>query len=205
MSLQLTDNLWELKLDSTLDANIARHSLGSFTNPFVVCYVTSDSALPVWKQAGTIGQAIDFDDSFAHGEIKQITLNSHLLFQFPLLSGDSYELYYFSLPRLVEVKLKIWQYLGDTTDTSIQQIITALESANLSNLQINLPEIEIQLQQLQASTNYLQELIKCSNDLDGDTSGVNLPISLNNDTGRLEYTHESETKTVAILADSKGN
>ena len=133
MTLQLVDNLWKLKVDTTLDATISQHLLGTFDNLFVVVNVTSDSALPIWKQAGSIGQAINFGRTLAYGEVKQIYLNTYLLLQFPLLSGEIYDLYYFPLTRLVESQIKIWEYIGDTIDTSINQLIATLQTAGLTN------------------------------------------------------------------------
>ena len=135
MTLQLVDNLWELKLDNTLDANIARHYLGTYSNPFVVINITSDNTLTSWRQAGSIGQAVDFDSDYAHGEIKQVTLDSYLLLQFPLLTGNTYDLYYFPLPRIVEAKVKVWEYKGETIDVSISELLNALQSASLPSFE----------------------------------------------------------------------
>ena len=170
MTLQLVDNLWELKLDNTLDANAPIHSLGTFTNPFVVVNISSERTLTSWQQAGTIGQAINFDRDYAHGEIKQITLDSYLLLQFPLLTGNTYDLYYFPLPRLVEAKVKVWEYKGETIDVSISELITALQSASLPSFE---KEINSLAQLIQNTL--LSSGIEHSDDTDRETINQFLP------------------------------
>ncbi len=193
MTLQLVDNLWELKINSVLDATIPNHYLGVFTNTFVVVNVSSTEALPIWKQGGQIGQAISFDDDFAYGEIKSLNLNSYLLFQFPLLTGENYELYYFSLPRLINVNLKIWEYKGNTVNASVIELISALENANLSNLQVDLPAVTTKLEEIDASIQYLEQLMS-------GTNNTGIPLSINNE-GRLTYTHDSTDIPLANFAD----
>lgn len=175
MTLQLVDNSWELKLDAELDANTSIHLLGTFTNPFVVINVTSDDTLTPWRQAGTIGQAISFDSDYAHGEIKQITLDSYLLLQFPLLTGDSYDLYYFPLPRLVTAKLKIWEYKGETIDVSINELIGALQKANLPNIEDEITALAKLIQENMSS----YPSVCSDSEIDGETEELN-PTNLLN-------------------------
>ena len=135
MTLQLVDNVWELKLDTSLDAEIEQHYIGNFVNSYVVVNVTSDDVLPSWRQAGNIGQAVSFGDDFAHGEIKALTLDRYLLLEFPLLTGDNYDLYYFPFPRLVTAKIKVWEYLGSTVDIEVNKLVESLQSASLPNIE----------------------------------------------------------------------
>ncbi|MDJ0691672.1 MAG: hypothetical protein QNJ41_24610 [Xenococcaceae cyanobacterium MO_188.B32] len=165
MTLQLVDNLWELKTDSTLDANTTMHPLGTYSNNFVVVNVTSDYTLAPWRQAGSIGQAVSFDNDYAYGENKRITLNSYLVLQFPLLTGSTYDLYYFPLPRLVEAKVKIWEYKGETIDASINELIKALQNAGL-------PRVEDEI-------TALIEIVRenqCAKSIDDDTSDERIDI-----------------------------
>lgn len=147
MTLQLVDNTWELKLDTSLDASIDQHYMGNFANPYVVVNVISDEANPSWKQAGNIGQAVKFDNDYAYGEVKAITLNTYLLFEFPLLTGNDYDLYYFPFPRLVTAKIKVWEYLGNTVDVGLKQLINGLESASLPNIENKLIDINELIQE----------------------------------------------------------
>lgn len=191
MTLQIIDNLWELKVNDLFDSNIARHSLGVFSHPYLIVKVSSDFALESWRQGGSIGQGINFEAASAYGEIKPLTLESLLLFQFPLLTGDNYELYYFSLPRLEAVQLQVWEYSGQTIDASISQLVNALESADLSNLQVDTAEINQQLAEINASIQYLENLMSGNN-------GV--PLSVDSD-GRLVFSVGEADTTLANYAD----
>ena len=122
MTLQIVDNIWELKLDTSLDASIEQHYIGNFVNPYIVVNVISDNVLPSWRQAGNIGQAVRFGNDFAHGEIKLLTLDKFLLLQFPLLTGDNYDLYYFPFSRLVTAKIKVWEYKGSTVSNTTKNM-----------------------------------------------------------------------------------
>lgn len=128
MTLQLVDNLWELKLENIFDATVQKYFLGNFVSPYIVVHISSDSADLRWQQAGSLGQAVDLDQDLAYGEVKEVSLNNHLLLEFAFLGGENYQLYYFPLPRLIEVKVKIWEYQGTTQDTEIIKLISALES-----------------------------------------------------------------------------
>lgn len=128
MTLQIIDNLWELRIDNDFDANIQSHFLGSFTNNYLIAKVTSEFALPAWQQAGTLGQAVNFETSLAYGEFKPLSLDSHILLNFPLLTGASYDLHYFPLPRLTTVKLQIWEYQGTTENIEINKLLSALNN-----------------------------------------------------------------------------
>ena len=157
MTLQLTDNLWSLKLDTFLDATHPQHLLGSFTSPFIVVNITSQQALSMWRKAGAIAQAITFESDTAYGEAKELTLNKYALLQFPLLSGDIYQLYYFPLLRLVNVQIKVWEYTGNTVDVSVSNLIQQLEASatfqvDFSSLDSNFVSIQ---QDLAAIKNYL--------------------------------------------------
>ena len=136
MTLQLVDNTWALKLDTSFDANVSQHYIGTYINPYVVVNVSSDDVLPDWQQAGSIGQAVMFSDDYAHGEFKALTLDKYLLLQFPLLTGNTYDLYYFPFPRLVTAKVKVWEYSGETVDADLKQLISALKDANVLNSQL---------------------------------------------------------------------
>lgn len=136
MTLQLIDNTWELRIDTTFDASVPIHNLGTYTNPYIVVYINSDDVLEQWRQAGSIGQAVGFGNDYAYGEIKPITLDSYQLLQFPLLTGKSYDLYYFPLPRLVNAQVKVWEYKGAVVNSSdikivldcIKEDVTAIKS-----------------------------------------------------------------------------
>lgn len=139
MVLQLTNNFWELKLDTIFDANISQHLLGTFNSPYIIINVTSDDTLTAWKQAGSVGQAITFEGNLAYGEVTNLTLNTFTLLQFSLLSGTDYKLYYFPLPRLVNSQVKVWAYLGETIDTTINDLAIAISNVNI---EVNLSSIE---------------------------------------------------------------
>lgn len=156
MTLQLTENLWKLKLDTVFDAQVNQFYLGSFSNPFVIVNINSDYTSPVWRQAGNIGQAITFQDSLAYGELKEVFLDSFLLLQFPLLSGEEYNLYYFPLPRLVQAKFKIWEYQGETVDTSVSQLFEILSAATFPKLENDIKKINQYLSSL-SNQNYNQK------------------------------------------------
>ena len=141
MTLQLTENIWELRIDTIFDAKVNQFYLGLFANPFVIVNVNSEYTSPVWRQAGHIGQAITFQDSLAYGELKEIFLESFLLLQFPLLSGEEYNLYYFPLPRLVKAKVKVWEYKGESINASINQIVNALQEASLPNIEKEITDL----------------------------------------------------------------
>lgn len=136
MTLQLTDNLWNLKIDEIYDANVDKHYLGNFTNNYLVINIQSNHVLSDWRQAGNIGQAIPFNTDLAYGELKQITLDSYLLLNFPLLTEESYDLYYFPLSRLKESIVKVWEYQGTTKDISLQNLIDGLNN----NISVNINE-----------------------------------------------------------------
>jgi hypothetical protein len=128
MGLKLTSNNWELKADSNYNNSLREHYLGVFSSPFIIAQVESSFALPDWRKGGYIAQGWQTENGIAYGKREELLLSESLILEFLAFSGNSYELYYFTLPRLTEVRLKVWEYKGDTVDSCTQELIEALQA-----------------------------------------------------------------------------
>lgn len=152
MTLQLLDNLWSMRVDETLSALSAQHSLGDFTSPYVAITVTSAYAQPGWSKGGTVSQAITLPDSSpAYGSFRELFLNRVSLLEFPFLTGGSYNLRYFPFFRLGEVQIKVWEYTGQTRDRAVENLVEALETSAV--LTVDFSQINARLNTLEAAIN----------------------------------------------------
>ncbi len=150
MTLQLLDNSWELKTNGIFFNSVRQESLGVFSSPFIAISVTSSFADPLWSKAGSVGQVIALSDaSVAYGSRKELVLNQASFFEFPIFSSSNYELFYFSLPRLEAVQIKVWEYTGQTKDKAIEDLVTALETSAI--LTVDFSQINARLDVLEAA------------------------------------------------------
>jgi hypothetical protein len=158
MTLQLLDNLWELRTNSVFFNTVTQESLGFFSSPFVVISVISSFAEPLWSKGGSVSQAIALPDtSIAWGNRKELVLNQLSLFEFPILSNNNYELFYFSLARLEAVQIKVWEYVGQTKDTAVENLVTTLETSailtvDFSQVNVRLDAIEQAIADIEPTT-----------------------------------------------------
>lgn len=156
MSLQIVSNFWSVQNNLIIEAN-KPYFIGNFTSPFIVVNVTSEFALDSWKKAGNLAQAIAFGNNIAYGEFKEITLNTFLLFQFPILTGNDYKLYYFPLKRLEKISLTIWEYQGETIDESLKKIAEVIKNSTF--LTVDFPGIQPDLNEIKTNLNIIKSLL----------------------------------------------
>jgi hypothetical protein len=198
MTRQLTGNLWTLRLEGNLSNILDKHSLGIFTNPFVIISVSSVYADSLWRKGGSVGQAIILPDGqTAYGTNQEIPLNQLFLLEFPLLAGDSYELFYFSLPRLETVNIKVWEYQGETVESllpelgeylessvqlnvDLSEVLTRLDNLNvtvdLSEIQTQLTDIENAIANLDLTSMDISQIITKLDEVRGDIQALNNAI-----------------------------
>ena len=129
MPLQLTDNNWVLKIDTNYDGSDGQEiDLGLFASPYIIVRVSSASVLPGWRKGGFIGSRITTPQVTAYGARQELSLIEPVLIEFPIFQGSDYRLFYFPLFRLATVHLEVWEYAGETIDTTAQELLTALQT-----------------------------------------------------------------------------
>ncbi len=119
---------WELRVNNIYTSANRTAYLGVFSSPFILAEVESSLALPEWRKGGYIAQGLQTPNGIAYGSKKELFLSELSILEFSAFSGNSYELYYFALSRLSEVRLKVWEYTGTTIDTCIEGFTKVLES-----------------------------------------------------------------------------
>lgn len=154
MTLQIIEDLWNLRIDNSFDRSADKYSLGIFNSPFIIVLVSSTFADPLWNKGGSLAQGIELQTlEIAHGNFKELYLNKIAILEFPLFSGNSYELFYFPLFRLETVELKVWEYTGLLKDTAIDNLLEALEENPILN--INFDSILTRLDELEMAIDNL--------------------------------------------------
>jgi hypothetical protein len=198
MSLQLTSNLWQLKTDSIFSNEASSYSLGTYSNPFVVIFVTSPNANPLWRKGGFVSQTLLLPDSevaFTPGA--DVFLDKLALFEFSVLIGTDYELVYFPVGRLPEVRVKVWEYQGETVESllpelgeylessvqlnvDLSEVLTRLDNLNvtvdLSEIQTQLTDIENAIANLDLTSMDISQIITKLDEVRGDIQALNNAI-----------------------------
>lgn len=157
MSLQIPNNEWTLAVDKLIDFSNSEILFGSFTSPFVAIQITSKSADSAWRNAGTVAQGISIIDQVGYGNYQNLQLNNLNLLQFPLITPDSYQLYYLPLARLETVRVRIWEFMGETVDTSVVELISQLQTNAI--IQVDLSRIQEQIDCLKSMISQIAENI----------------------------------------------
>lgn len=158
MALQLIENEWDLMIDDIFTPDKI-HFLGNFVSPFVTVLIQSFDIEPGWRKAGAIAQRVPFQDTDTFGEFQQLKLSELTLLEFPFLTGNNYSLYYFPLQRLAQVRLQLWEYLGEIRNKETEELITAIErevtvQADTSELQMAIEEMKQTIEEWDCPSNY---------------------------------------------------
>lgn len=148
---------WQLRINTTFDNQNKQYSLGLFNNPLVAIKVTSADALPTWRKGGSVSQSLILDGTkTAFTAQQELTLDKLSVYEFPYPTSAEYELVYFTLFRLSQVKIEVWEYTGEIKNALAEKIITAFESQPLS-VQLS-SEVTAQLTTLQTQIENLMGL-----------------------------------------------
>lgn len=148
MTIQILDDTWSLTYDSVVNSTTDRLLLGAYTSTFIGVSIDSPTKNPVWLKGGTISREILLpDSSIALANSTELRLGEVNFIQFDELVLNSYNLYYLGYERLENVRIRIWEYLGQTEQTLLPQIANYLESN--AQLQIDLSSVTDKLEELQ--------------------------------------------------------
>ena len=152
MSIQLLDNNWNLAYNSLITSSLDKLLLGSYSSNFLAVFVDSSTKNPSWLKGGFVSREIVLpDNSIGLANSTELRLGEINLIQFPSLFSGSYNLYYLGYERLEEVRLKIYEYQGQTQDVLLPQIANYLETN--AELQVDFSEIDNRLDAIESILN----------------------------------------------------
>ena len=111
-----------------------------FSSPFLAVGVIVDNAKDNWQDGGEIAQDFSFlnsdsryfDTAKSFYSVQKLLINRVSLIQFPLIT-DAYSLVYFPNSYFQAITLEIWEYAGDVTNTTEEQLQNLLNDFNALN------------------------------------------------------------------------
>ena len=156
MSLKLLSNNWSLEYDEIITGSRNKLLVGNYNSNYLAIFIDSVSKNPNWNNGGLVAQQIIFEDgTVALANTNKLLLGQLNLIEFPIISQDSYNLYYLGLERLTTTTIKIYKYLGETQESLLPLLTQYLENNATFNVDLSL--ITNQLNVLEANVNMLLE------------------------------------------------
>lgn len=128
-----------------------------YQSEFIAVGIQVSNARETWRYGGYLSQEFKFvtgggyaNTNKAFNRTQDLLINDVSIINLPNITQSEYRLRFFPPVYFTEVRLQIWEYIGETTNKQVRDLIGYLASTP-TELLIDLPNIEAKLDRLLAN------------------------------------------------------